>query len=124
MRRRDQVEVVTALLLQVHHHVGQPLRPDAVAEPALTQREVLAIGAARLAVAEEDRACTARAADGWLFAAVNIPRGDDGLGSRATYAGLTRDTIALTVLRADSATAQDFPRGCGTFCQLARFVEL
>src|SRR5690242_2583977 len=124
MRGRHQVQVMAFLLLQVHHHVGQAFRPYAVSQSSLAQRKILAVGAARLAIAEENSACSSRAADGWLLFPVNIPRGNNSFGSRPAYTRLARDAIAPAILWTDRAATQNLPGSSGAFRQLARFIEV
>src|ERR1051326_1281922 len=124
MGRCDQVQVVAAFLLQVEHHIRQSLWADAVTQSSLAQRKILAICAASLAVAKENCAGPARAAYRRLLAAVNIPRGDNGLRTRTAHARLPRNPITAAVLWADSATAQDLPRSLCTLRQFARLIKL
>src|SRR5579863_2703984 len=119
-----QVEVMTFFLLEIHHHICQAFRPDAVTQPSLTQGEILTVGAARLAIAEEDGACSSRATDGRFLPAVNIPRGDYCFRARPAHACLARDTIAAAILRADGTATQNLPGGSGAFCQFACFIKI
>src|SRR5579859_1159826 len=69
----DQIQIVAALFLQIEHHICQSLGSDAMPQAPLAEGEVLAVGAAGLAVAKEDRACAASAANRWFLTAMNIP---------------------------------------------------
>jgi hypothetical protein len=55
---------------------------------------------------------------------MDIPRGDDGFGSRAADTRLARDAIAAAILRADGAATQNIPGGGSAFGQFARFIEV
>ena len=85
-------------------------------QAALAEREVLTIGAASLAVAKEDRARAACAANGRLFAPMHIPRGNNCLCAGMADARFPGDAVAAAILGTDSTTAQDFPRFGGANC--------
>src|SRR5262250_3138553 len=93
-------------------------------QPALAQREVLAVGATCLAVAKEDGPCSTCATDRRFLASMHIPRRNNCLCTRATHASFSSNTVTATILRADSATAQNFPGSGGTFRQFACFIEI
>src|SRR6202790_1651733 len=93
-----QVEVMAFFLLEVHHHIGQPFRPHAVSQPSLAQRKILTVGAARLAKAEENGACSSRAADGWFLSTMDVPGSHNGFSAGPAYTGLARDPIAWAFL--------------------------
>ena len=62
MCRRDKPDVVTAAILQLEHHLGKPLVRDLVLSllfPGLRDLVILAIDAAKIAVAEKDIASAA-----------------------------------------------------------------
>src|SRR5579859_1552028 len=124
MSRCHKVQVVTFLLLQVHHHVGQAFRPHAVSQPSLAQGKILAVGAACLAIAEENRACSPRATDGWLLFPMDIPRSNNSLATRPAYTRLACDAITPAILRADRAATQNLPGGSGAFRQFACFIKV
>src|SRR5260370_4535233 len=112
----DQIQVMAVFLLQIEHHISQSLWTHAVSQTALAQGEVLAIGAAGLAVAEKDRPRAVGATDRWLFAAMDIPGGHDSLGFRVADACFAGDPISAAVLWTDRATAQHLPHALFAFC--------
>ncbi len=116
MGRCDEVEVVAAFLLQIEHHVGEALRADTMTETPLAQGEILTIGATCLTISKEDGACSACATDGWLLATMDVPGGNDSFGAGVADASFACDAIAAAILRADGATAQNFPGRSSTLC--------
>ena len=67
MRRRDEVDVERALLLQLQAHLAQALDAHLRARLARGDHRVLAVDTAQRAVREEHRAAAARPADGRLL---------------------------------------------------------
>src|SRR5215467_8612001 len=112
------------LLLQVEHHIRQAFGAYAVPQSALAQRKVLAVRAARLAIAKENCPCSPRAADRWFLPAVHVPRSHNSLCPRPAHACFSGDPVAAAVLWADGATAQNLPRRRCAFCQFACLVEI
>jgi hypothetical protein len=96
---------MTALFLQVEHHIRQTFRANTMSQTSLAQREILTICTSGLTIAKEDGASSSRTADRRFLSAMDIPRRYYRLCPRPADARFSDKTITTAILRADGATA-------------------
>jgi len=120
VRRRNQVDIVCSLLLQIEHHRRQALRRHRSPGHALADVVVLTILAVQIAARKEYRAGAVVPTQDVLFAVVRAVAGDVGRRADATGAGALR-AVDATVVAAKMAVMQ---RGLGCGDALPKFTVL
>jgi len=101
VRWGHKADVVNATVLQLKHHLGEPLVRDLVLSllpPRLRDLVVLAIDAAKIAVAKEDVSCTTGSGQTGLFAKMSGVGGYDREPSRVTRSDFVLQAIIAAVL--------------------------
>jgi hypothetical protein len=119
MRGCDEIDVVTALVLETQHHLGQLLGRHLLALSQLADFVVLAINAPQIAAGEKDRARALPAAKRRLFPMMRTMAGHEGLGSHEAEAEVAFNSINRAMAGTDMATSQPLSRLFHTLGQLA-----
>jgi hypothetical protein len=122
--RRDEIDVVAALVLELEHHARDLGRVHLAADPLLRDVPVLTVHAAETAPREEDRARAPPAANRILLAVVGaVARDDCTLAGTAHRAGGRHAAVDVAVPGAEVAVLEMPVRLVGAARDLAALEE-
>jgi hypothetical protein len=122
--RRDEVHVVTALLLELQHHRRELVRLHLAPDALLADLPVLTEDAAQVAPAEEDRARAAPAADRILLAVVRTEAVHHRAAPGPAHGPLFGlEPIHVAVARTEITVGEVFAREARPFGELPRAMQ-